>query len=165
MKLHRNYECTAPQPGSASKNVIRASGIEALDDSVADFGEVGAAAEDHGAAAEAGAGEARAQRARVHGGLHQAVERRATDLQAVAQAGVGVEKDASEACGRSRLHGVDGAAHAEGLGDYVQEGGRQVSGCREARTVRPRFGRRSPRGRTRSPSRRSAALPAVRTAL
>ena len=89
--------------GFGWKNVIRASGIEALRDSVANLGKFGAAAEDHGAAAETGAGQARAESAGVHGGLHQAVERRATDLQAIAQAGVGINKDAAEAAGVSRL--------------------------------------------------------------
>ena len=73
------------------------SGIEALDQAIADFGEIGAGAQDHGAATESGAGEAGADGARSHGGVHQAIERGATDAQAIAKAGVPIEEDPAEA--------------------------------------------------------------------
>ena len=62
------------------KNVFLAAGIETLREAIADLGEVFAAAQDYGTTAEAGAGEARAERARVHGGLDQAVEAGTTYL-------------------------------------------------------------------------------------
>ena len=89
--------CAAP--GFGGEDVLAASGVEAFGESVADFGEVLAETEDHGAAAEAGSGEARAERARVHGGIHQAIERGTAYMQAVAQAGVGGEEDLAEARG------------------------------------------------------------------
>jgi len=76
--------------------VSGAAGIEALHQSRVDLGEVGAAAQDHRTAAETAAGEARAQSARIHRGFHQAVQGRATDFEAIAQAGVGREQEAAE---------------------------------------------------------------------
>jgi len=111
--------CAAPRFGG--KNVIRASGVEALHQSVAHFGEIGAAAEDHRAAAEACAGQARTDRAGCHRVLYQAVQGRATDLQAIAQAGVGFEQQAAEAIGGVLVHRLYRVAHAEGFCDDVQE--------------------------------------------
>ncbi len=64
-------------------------------------------AEHHGAAAEARAGEPRAQRAGFHGRFHQPVERRRAHLQPVAQAGVRFQEQPPEAGGVVLLHGRD----------------------------------------------------------
>ena len=95
------------------------------------FRDVGAAAKDDRAAAETRPGQARADGAGVHRGIHQAVQRRATDLQAIAQAGVGFQQQAAEAIGVIRSHRLYGVAHAEGLGDDVQEWRRQMLRRRE----------------------------------
>jgi hypothetical protein len=98
------------------------SGIEALDEAIADVGEVGAPAEDHGAAAESGAGEARADRAGGHCGIHQAIERGATDAEPVAQAGVAGEQYLPEARWLVFAEGAYGSADAVRLGDHMEEG-------------------------------------------
>ena len=97
VKLHRKLRVYSAGPRFGVKECDRRIRNRSARPARAHFGEIGAAAEDHGAAAETGAGEARAEGAGGHGGIHQAVERRATDLQAVAQAGVRIQQQAAEA--------------------------------------------------------------------
>ena len=93
-------------PATASKTCCAIAGVKPLDEAVAHCGESASFGEDDGAAAEARARQPGPERAGIHRGLDQPVERGTAHLQAIAQTLVRVEQQLAEGRRVIALHGV-----------------------------------------------------------